>query len=407
MLADQGAARRDDARSSTEIELPVGINALLDGAPRPARAPGRATRSSAARSRARCSTAAPSSSCPSRRRARPCRRGSTTSPAATSSGRPPEPSPARPRSGSSTSSSARPPTARRRRSSAPTCTSGSPTGSSGSPATGWPSTRRSSATTSSRPTAIARELGSLDDEARALGERAAAHLAAAAARAEALSDFDADANLLERALAIGFAEPHARVRVQAELGSALGQTRRVAEADAVLTEAYETATRLGEREIAAAGARPPRLEPNRRIRRLTASERQAEAEEAIVTLDRARRRARARRRTPALGAFARKPAAGLRTRARSSSSPSRRGGLRRRRTAPKRRSTRSPCHYIVGPTPVPEAIAPLRAALELGRRRSRPRSDPPPLAGSPLRDGRAAETRRLTPWRAAGPFSTR
>jgi class 3 adenylate cyclase len=95
------------------------------------------------------------------------------------------------------------------------------------------------------------EISSLDEETRALGERAAAHLAEAARRAEALSNYDAVANLLERALAIGFADPRDRVRVQAELGSGLVFTRRAAEADAVLTEAHETAVRLGEPGIAA------------------------------------------------------------------------------------------------------------------------------------------------------------
>jgi class 3 adenylate cyclase/tetratricopeptide (TPR) repeat protein len=97
-----------------------------------------------------------------------------------------------------------------------------------------------------------REIGSLDDEVSVLGERGAAHLVAAAWRADALSNYDAAANLFERALAIGLTEPHGRVRIQAELASALGQTQRpVAETELVFTEAIETATRLGERGIAA------------------------------------------------------------------------------------------------------------------------------------------------------------
>ncbi len=96
-----------------------------------------------------------------------------------------------------------------------------------------------------------REIGSLDDEVSALGERGAAHLVAAGWRADALSNYDAAANLFERALGIGLAEPHARVRIQAELASALGQTRRpIAETEKVFIEAIETATRLGERLIA-------------------------------------------------------------------------------------------------------------------------------------------------------------
>jgi tetratricopeptide (TPR) repeat protein len=96
-----------------------------------------------------------------------------------------------------------------------------------------------------------RETGALDSELAPLGERAATHLERAGARAEALSDHHAAANLLQRALAVGLADPHRRVRAQAELGSALGQTRQVGEADRVLTEAIETANRLGERGIAA------------------------------------------------------------------------------------------------------------------------------------------------------------
>ena len=127
------------------------------------------------------------------------------------------------------------------------------------------------------------EIGSLDEEAGALGDRAATHLAAAAWRAEALSDYDAVANLLERALAVGLADPRSRVRVQAKLGSALGQTRRASEADAVLTDAHETAARLGEREIAA-GALVSRGWNRTGDPTIGWTERQAACEEAIVTL---------------------------------------------------------------------------------------------------------------------------
>ncbi len=127
------------------------------------------------------------------------------------------------------------------------------------------------------------EIGALDPEAHALGERAAAHLASAAWRARALGDFDAAARLLERGLAIGFAEPHLRVGVQTELGSVLGQTRRTIDADAVLTEAYETATRLGERNLAAWAL--VRRGWNRTGQPTsTPAGWQAEAEEAIATL---------------------------------------------------------------------------------------------------------------------------
>jgi DNA-binding SARP family transcriptional activator/class 3 adenylate cyclase len=92
------------------------------------------------------------------------------------------------------------------------------------------------------------ELGSPD---RALGERAAAHLVAAGARAAALSDVEAVASLLRRALSLGIADPRDRVRAQLELGQALHQTRRVAESEAVLTETHELAARLGEDDVAA------------------------------------------------------------------------------------------------------------------------------------------------------------
>jgi class 3 adenylate cyclase len=127
------------------------------------------------------------------------------------------------------------------------------------------------------------EVGSLDEETVRLGERAAAHLADAARRAEALSDYGAVTNLLERALAVGFAEPHVRVRVQAELGSGLVFTRRADEADAVLTEAHETAVRLGERGLAA-GALVRRGWNRTGDPRVSYEEHQAACEEAILTL---------------------------------------------------------------------------------------------------------------------------
>jgi class 3 adenylate cyclase len=95
------------------------------------------------------------------------------------------------------------------------------------------------------------ELGSTDDRARALGERAAAHLVAAGQRARDRADLHAAANLLERALAIGIAEPHERARVQVALGSAILEHSRFAQAEAVLTEAIEAATRLGDEGLAA------------------------------------------------------------------------------------------------------------------------------------------------------------
>ena len=73
---------------------------------------------------------------------------------------------------------------------------------------------------------------------------------AAARRASALGNRDAVAGLLERALEIGIAEPHERVRAQVELGTALRGTR-LAEAEAVLTDAHDVAVSLGEPGAAA------------------------------------------------------------------------------------------------------------------------------------------------------------
>jgi class 3 adenylate cyclase/tetratricopeptide (TPR) repeat protein len=95
------------------------------------------------------------------------------------------------------------------------------------------------------------ELGPLDAETRRLGERSSAHLVDAAGRASARSDFEAVANLGERALAVGITDPRQRVGVQLELGKALHQTRRVEKAEAVLTETSELAARLGEDGVAA------------------------------------------------------------------------------------------------------------------------------------------------------------
>jgi hypothetical protein len=92
------------------------------------------------------------------------------------------------------------------------------------------------------------ELGDPDE---ALGERAATHLVAAGRRAAALSDFEAVAGLLGRALALGISDPLQRLRAGFDVGQALHQTRRTAEAEAVLAETHELATRLGEDGIAA------------------------------------------------------------------------------------------------------------------------------------------------------------
>jgi class 3 adenylate cyclase len=95
------------------------------------------------------------------------------------------------------------------------------------------------------------ELGPPGEEERGLGEAAAGHLVVAARRAAALSDQEAVAGLLRRALALGVGDPRERIRLQFELGHALHQTLRAAEAEAVLTETHEQAARLREDDIAA------------------------------------------------------------------------------------------------------------------------------------------------------------
>jgi class 3 adenylate cyclase/tetratricopeptide (TPR) repeat protein len=90
------------------------------------------------------------------------------------------------------------------------------------------------------------ELAPLDDETRALGERAATHLAASAQRAGERGDHHAAANLLERALAVGLADPHKRTRSQLDLVALLGMLGRPAERDSLLAEVVDTATRLGD-----------------------------------------------------------------------------------------------------------------------------------------------------------------
>ena len=95
------------------------------------------------------------------------------------------------------------------------------------------------------------ELGDPEDARRALGEQAASYLAAAGRRATIRGDYHAVAHLLERALALGVPDPRERLQLQVELGVALGQTPRRAEAEALLDTTVEVATELGEQGLAA------------------------------------------------------------------------------------------------------------------------------------------------------------
>jgi class 3 adenylate cyclase len=96
------------------------------------------------------------------------------------------------------------------------------------------------------------ELGPPGEQEHALGERASARLVSAARRAASLSDFEAVAALLQRALSLGLENPHDRARALFELGQALNQTHRPpAEVESILTEAHELAAGAGDDEIAA------------------------------------------------------------------------------------------------------------------------------------------------------------
>jgi class 3 adenylate cyclase/tetratricopeptide (TPR) repeat protein len=95
------------------------------------------------------------------------------------------------------------------------------------------------------------EIGQPDEETQMLGERAAELLAAAGGRAAGRADYHRVTNLLERALAVGLRDQVERAHVQVELGYALYWSGRLTEADAVLAECFETASRLGEEGIAA------------------------------------------------------------------------------------------------------------------------------------------------------------
>jgi class 3 adenylate cyclase/tetratricopeptide (TPR) repeat protein len=84
-----------------------------------------------------------------------------------------------------------------------------------------------------------------------LGARAAGHLVAAGERARARGDVHATANLLDRALGIGIDDPRLRIRVQIDLGSALGHAGRLEESESIIRTAATAAQSLGDRGLAA------------------------------------------------------------------------------------------------------------------------------------------------------------
>jgi class 3 adenylate cyclase/tetratricopeptide (TPR) repeat protein len=91
-----------------------------------------------------------------------------------------------------------------------------------------------------------RELGRTDEQTRALGAQAAALLAGAGRRALVRSDIPAALNLLERAVALGGATEQTAPALLLDLGTALRQAGELARADAVLADAIATAEARGD-----------------------------------------------------------------------------------------------------------------------------------------------------------------
>ena len=95
------------------------------------------------------------------------------------------------------------------------------------------------------------ELGAPASQTAPLGERAASFLASAGRRATVRGDYHTVVRLLERALALGVPDTRERFQLQVELGMALYQTARNAEAEALLDSTVEAATALEEHGTAA------------------------------------------------------------------------------------------------------------------------------------------------------------
>jgi predicted ATPase/class 3 adenylate cyclase len=93
------------------------------------------------------------------------------------------------------------------------------------------------------------ELGPLDDQARALGKRAAELLSAAGARALARGDDPAAANLLGRACSLLPADDAQRRVLLPDLAHALRWAGEFARAEAVLNETIEAARTAGDRRV--------------------------------------------------------------------------------------------------------------------------------------------------------------
>jgi DNA-binding SARP family transcriptional activator len=95
------------------------------------------------------------------------------------------------------------------------------------------------------------ELGRVDDETRALGERAGSRLAAAGLHASGRGDLAAAANLLGRAAALLPPQSPERIEAIVNLVEPLAAQMRVAEVEALLDEASAAAAALGEERLAA------------------------------------------------------------------------------------------------------------------------------------------------------------
>jgi class 3 adenylate cyclase/tetratricopeptide (TPR) repeat protein/DNA-binding winged helix-turn-helix (wHTH) protein len=99
---------------------------------------------------------------------------------------------------------------------------------------------------------LAEELGTVDAEGEELAGRGAAHLEAAGRRALARSDHTGALSLLERAAALYPEDHEGRTRLLPDVGAALIEAGRLANADDVLAEAARTASVAGDE---CAGAR--------------------------------------------------------------------------------------------------------------------------------------------------------
>lgn len=90
------------------------------------------------------------------------------------------------------------------------------------------------------------ELGPVNEEGRAIGRRAAGHLASAGRRAFARGDMPAAANLLKRASDLLESESSVRVRLLLDAGEALTEIGELEAADRALTDARDTSLLLGD-----------------------------------------------------------------------------------------------------------------------------------------------------------------